>query len=186
MNDGDVEVFLALVERHRTYMYNLALRLTGNEQDAKDVVQDCLLNAFRRLDRFEGRADLRTWLHRILVNCALDHLRSLRRRPDAHHPQPLLDVADTAASGSPDPERLAASADWRRLVAAAMEGMSPLERVTFALRHFDGKSIAEIAQDVGIGSNAVKQHIFRAVRKLRLALDGACASTPKTTLRSRS
>jgi RNA polymerase sigma-70 factor (ECF subfamily) len=181
MNDGDVDVFLALVERHRIYMYNLALRLTGNEQDAKDVVQESLLNAFRHFHRFEGRADLRTWLHRILINCALDHRRGLRRRPDAHHPQPLADVADTAASNSPDPERLVASADWRRLVSAAMEGMSPLERVTFALRHCEGQSIAEIAQAVGIGHNAVKQHIFRAVRKLRLALDAACTSTPKRT-----
>src|SRR5688500_10828410 len=75
MNDGDVELFLSLVERHRRYLYNLALRMTGNEQDAKDVVQDTLLNAYLRLEQFEGRADLRTWLNRILVNCALDHLR---------------------------------------------------------------------------------------------------------------
>jgi RNA polymerase sigma-70 factor, ECF subfamily len=54
MPDGDVDVFLALVERHRTYMYNLAFRLTGREQDAKDVVQESLLNAFLHLDRFQG------------------------------------------------------------------------------------------------------------------------------------
>ena len=95
---------------------------------------------------------------------------SLRRRPDVHDPRPISDVANTAASAAPDPERLAAGADCRRLVRAAMEEMSPLERVTFALRHFEGRSIAEIAQTVGIGSNAAKQHIFRAVRKLRLAL----------------
>jgi RNA polymerase sigma-70 factor (ECF subfamily) len=170
MHDGDADVFLALVERHRTYMYNLALRLTGREQDAKDVVQDSLLNAFLHLDRFEGRADLRTWLHRIVVNCALDHLRGLRRRPDAYQPTPLTDIEQIATASSPDPERLAASADWRRLVATVMEGMSPLERVTFALRHFEGRSIADIAQTVGIGNNAAKQHIFRAVKKLRLAL----------------
>lgn len=170
MPGGDVDVFLALVERHRAYMYNLALRLTGHEQDAKDVVQDSLLSAFLHLDRFEGRADLRTWLNRIVVNCALDHLRDLRRRPDAYAPTPLSDIAETSPSKTPDPERLAARADWRRLVAAAMEGMSPLERVTFALRHFEGRSIAEIAETVGIGHSAAKQHIFRAVRKLRLAL----------------
>jgi RNA polymerase sigma-70 factor (ECF subfamily) len=170
MHDGDVDVFLALVERHRTYMYNLALRLTGREQDAKDVVQESLLHAFLHLDRFEGRADIRTWLNRIVVNCTLDHLRGLRRRPDAYQPQPLSDIHDTAASATPDPERLAESGEWRRLVAAVMEGMSPLERVTFALRHFEGRSIADIAQTVGIGNNAAKQHIFRAVRKLRLAL----------------
>lgn len=171
MNDDDVEVFMALVERHRRYMYNLALRLTGNEQDAKDVVQDSLLNAFLHLDRFEGRADLRTWLNRILVNCALDHLRGTRRRLDVLDPRPIVVVAEVASSASPDPERLIASADCMRIVSATMDRMSPLERVTFALRHFDGRSIAEIAQTVGIGHNAVKQHIFRAVRKLRLALD---------------
>src|SRR5262245_3502248 len=176
MSDGDVDVFLTLVERDRRSTYNLAFRLTGNEQDAKDVVQDSLLDAFLHLDRFEGRADLATWLHRIVVNCALDHLRSRRRRPDVYAPHAISDVADTAASSAPDPERLAASADWRRLVSSAMEGMSPLERVTFVLRHFEGRPIADIAQAVGIGRNAAKQHIFRAVRKLRLALDAEWSS----------
>lgn len=171
MNDPNVEAFLALVERHRRYMYNLALRMTGNEQDAKDVVQDSLLNAFVSFDRFEGRADLRTWLNRILVNCALDHLRGLRRRPDMHDPQPISDVADIAASASPDPERLAASADCNRVVKKVMDEMSPLERVTFALRHFEGLSIAEISRTVGISNTAARQHIFRAVRKLRHALE---------------
>jgi len=171
MTDGDLEVFLSLVERHRGYMYKLAFRITGNEQDAKDVVQDSLLNAYLHLEQFERRADLRTWLNRILVNSALDHLRSLRRRPDVHDPRLLSDVVDTAASASPNPERLVASADWRRQVSAAMNTMSPLERVTFTLRHFEGRSINEISQTLGIGNNAAKQHIFRAVRKLRLALE---------------
>src|SRR5215470_7658470 len=171
MTDGDLEAFLSLVERHRKYLYNLAFRITGNEQDAKDVVQESLLNAYLHLEGFEKRADLRTWLNRILVNCAIDHLRGVRRRPDMHEPQPIEDVADTVASASPDPERLVSNADWRRHVSAAMKTMSPLERVTFVLRHFEGRSIAEIAETVGIGTNATKQHIFRAVRKIRLALE---------------
>ena len=171
MNDGDLELFLSLVERHRRYLYNLALRMTGNEQDAKDVVQDCLLNAYLHLEGFEGRADLRTWLNRILVNCALDHLRARRRRPDMSDPLTIADLADAAGSAAPGPERLAASADCRRQIAAAMNGMSPLERVTFALRHFEGSSIGVIAQTVGISPTAAKQHIFRAVRKIRRALE---------------
>src|SRR5215510_14508563 len=106
MNDGDLELFLSLVERHRRHMYNLALRITGNEQDAKDVIQESLLNAYLHLEQFEQRADLRTWLNRIVVNSALDHLRSRRRRPDMHDALPIADVADTAASSLPDPERL--------------------------------------------------------------------------------
>ncbi|HVZ21688.1 MAG TPA: RNA polymerase sigma factor [Vicinamibacterales bacterium] len=171
MNDADVEVFLSLVERHTNYLHNLALRMTGDEEDAKDVVQESLMNAYLHLDRFERRADVRSWLHRIVVNCALDHLRRRRRRPDMHASRPLGDVEDAVSSPVPDPERLVASADWRRHVAAAMDTMSPLERVTFALRHFEGRSIAEIAQTLHIGHNAAKQHIFRAVRKIRLALE---------------
>ena len=170
MNDGDLEVFLSLVERHRRYMYTLAVRITGNQEDAKDVVQDSLLNAYLHLEQFERRADVRTWLHRIVVNCALDHLRGLRRRPDIKNPVPIAD-ASGAAVASPDPERLALSADCRRQVTEAMAAMSPLERVTFALRHFEGCSIDEIAETVGIGHSAAKQHIFRAVRKLRRALE---------------
>lgn len=171
MNDADVDAFLYLVEHHRRYLYNIALRITGNDQDAKDVVQECLLHAYVHLESFEQRADLRTWLNRILVNCALDYLRGRRRRPDMHDARPISDVANTAASASPDPEHLAAQADVRRHVAAAMDTMSPLERVTFTLRHFEGCSISEIAETVGISHNAAKQHIFRAVRKLRLALE---------------
>jgi len=171
MTDGDLDVFLSLIERHRRYLYNLAFRITGNEQDAKDVVQDALLNAYLHLEGFEHRADLRTWLNRILVNCAIDHLRGVRRRPDMYEPQPITDVAETVASSTPDPERLVSNADWRRQVAAVMKTMSPLERVTFVLRHFEGRSIAEISETVGIGTNAAKQHIFRAVRKIRLALE---------------
>jgi RNA polymerase sigma-70 factor, ECF subfamily len=171
MTDGDLDVFLSLIERHRRYLYNLAFRITGNEQDAKDVVQESLLNAYLHLEGFEKRADLRTWLNRIVVNCAIDHLRGVRRRPDMHEPQPITDVVDSVASSSPDPERLVSNADWRRQVSAAMKTMSPLERVTFVLRHFEGRSIAEISETVGIGTNATKQHIFRAVRKIRLALE---------------
>src|SRR5215471_17426777 len=98
MNEADVEAFLSLVERHRRYLYTLALRMTGNEQDAKDVVQESLLHAYLHLDEFERRADLRTWLNRIVVNGALDHLRRCRRRPDVHEPHPIADVVDTVAS----------------------------------------------------------------------------------------
>jgi|SRR5690348_4240094 RNA polymerase sigma-70 factor (ECF subfamily) len=170
MEDRDVELFSALVERHSQYLLNLALGMTGNEEDARDVVQDGLLNAFLHLEQFERRADLRTWLHRIVVNCALDHLRRRRRRSAVYEARPISDMFDAAPSSLPDPQRLAESADWRRCVAAAMDTMTPLERITFALRHFEGRSIAEIAQTVGIGTNAAKQHIFRAARKIRVAM----------------
>ncbi len=165
------QAFLTLIERESRSMYQLAYRLTGNEQDAKDVVQEGFFRAYRHLHRFEGRADVGTWLHRIVANCALDFLRATRSRPDRKRPEPVGDLANLLPSASPGPERLAASAETGRQIAIALDALSPLERTAFTLRHFEGRSIDEIAQTFGIRNNAAKQHVFRAVRKLRLALD---------------
>jgi RNA polymerase sigma-70 factor (ECF subfamily) len=85
--DGDRDAFRALVEMHSRYIYSLAHRMTGNAQDAEDVVQEAWLKAHKQLSRFEARADFRTWMHRITVNCSIDLIRARRHREDAHDPR---------------------------------------------------------------------------------------------------
>ncbi len=170
-SEDDVEAFLGLVERHSRVLYRLAYRITGSAQDAQDVLQESLFRAYRQLAQFEKRADLGTWLRRIVINCAVDCLRAANSRPHRRQLQPIADVADVIASPSAGPERLAASAETARHIAAALETLSPLERAAFTLRHFEGCSIDEIAQALGVRSNAAKQHVFRAIRKLRRALE---------------
>src|SRR5216684_7140102 len=80
---GDPDAYRVLVERHSRSIFRVAYRMTGNEQDAEEVVQDAFLRAYRRLDRFESRANFGTWLYRIAVNCSLDLLR--KRRPHEEH-----------------------------------------------------------------------------------------------------
>src|SRR3954470_7691165 len=77
---GDSEAFRTLVERHSRRAFQLAFRLTGNEQDAEDVVQEAFIRAYRQLGRFEARAHFATWLHRIVANCSIDLIRSRRQR----------------------------------------------------------------------------------------------------------
>ena len=166
---GDSAAFLALVERHYRNMYRLAFRMTCNEHDAKDVVQESWFRAWKRLSDFEGRADLGTWLHRIVANCAVDLLRARRSRLDRSQLDGHSD--QLAATTSPDPERLATSAEAGRHIASALESLSPIERAAFTLRHFEGYSIDEIARSLGLRHNNVKQQIFRAIRKLRVALE---------------
>jgi RNA polymerase sigma-70 factor (ECF subfamily) len=170
VTDHRVE-FSALVDSAGRQMYQLAYRLTGNEHDARDVVQESFLRAYRNLNRFEGRADPGTWLHRIVVNCAIDQLRAARSRPDRRPSASIDAVAAGAVAPLADPERLAASAEAGRHIAAAMEGLTAMERAAFVLRHFEERSIDEIAGLLGIRDNAAKQHVFRAIRKLRAALD---------------
>jgi RNA polymerase sigma-70 factor (ECF subfamily) len=177
---GDQEGFRTLVERHSRSLFRLAYRMTGNELDAEDVVQESFLRAYRRLDQFEARANFGTWLYRIAANCALDLLRTRRRRE--RDEQPLLEGAEGegARPPAPDPapDRLAMSAEVRRRVRAAMSRMSTKERSAFVLRHFEGMSIAEIGRTLELDESATKPSILRAVRKLRVVLAPAAGAGP--------
>src|SRR6266508_861307 len=141
---GDSEAFRALVERHSRSVFRLAFRMTGNEQDAEDVVQEAFLRAYRQLGRFQARANFGTWLYRIVANCSVDLMRSKQSRHDQSRSEPLDVVAATTSTDGIGPERLAESAEIGRRVAAAMAELSPLERAAFTLRHHEGRSIEEI------------------------------------------
>jgi len=175
---GDTEAFRALVERHSQALFRLAYRMTGNEPDAEDVVQETFLKAYRRLDQFESRANFGSWLYRIAANCAFDVLRARGRREEQplvrEGPDGELEAADPEAA-DPSPDRLAQSSEVRRRLNAAMARLSPLERSAFVLRHFEEMSIREIGGALGLDTSAAKHSIFRAVRKLREALEPVAA-----------
>ena len=172
--DGDNDAFRSLVERHSRYVFNVAYRLTGSAQDAEDVVQDTFLKAYHQLSRFEARADFRTWLHRIAVNCSIDLIRSRRYREVAHDPvdlEPHEHAAAGDAESLPGPERLMLSVEIRDRVTAGMAQLTPSERAAFTLRHVEGLPIREVALAMGLKTEAAKNSIFRAVRKMRAALE---------------
>ncbi len=171
--DGDSEAFRALVERHSRAVYRLAHRMTGSPQDAEDVVQETFLRAYKQLGRFESRADFGTWLHRIAVNCSIDLIRSRPHRESGHDDAALEQFV---AGVDPDvsrssPERLMQSAEVLERITAAMAALTQMERAAFVLRHFEGRSIEEIGRALGLKANAAKHSVFRAVRKMRLALE---------------
>jgi RNA polymerase sigma-70 factor, ECF subfamily len=171
---GDPEGFRALVERHSRAVFRLAYRMTGNEHDAEDVVQETFLRAYRRLDQFESRSQFSSWLYRIAANCSFDVLRGRARGEE--HLQAQGDDDDPAAelpATEPAPDRLVFSDQVRRQLLCALQRMSPLERAAFVLRHFEERSIREIGETLGLDVSAAKHSIFRAVRKLRRALEPA-------------
>ncbi len=167
---GDDEAFQALVERHSRAAFRVAFRMTGNEQDAEDVVQEGFLRAYRQIGRFEARSNFGTWLHRIIVNCATDALRGRQSRRERARVQDADDVMDGLAEDRPGPEQMARGAEIRRRVDRSMAALTPLERAAFALRHYEGRSIDEIGAVLGLGTSAAKHSVFRAVKKLRDAL----------------
>src|SRR4051812_14142045 len=125
--NGDADAFRLLVERHSKIIFRVAYRMTGNEHDADDVVQEAFLRAYRQLDGFEERANFSTWLHRIAVNCSLDLLRA-RQRQDRHRVDNTTfdgeeEHAREIASEDPQPDRLVLSAELKTHVAAALENL---------------------------------------------------------------
>jgi len=181
--DGDSEAFRALVERHSRAVFRLAHRMTGNASDAEDVVQETFLKAYRQLSRFESRANFSTWLHRIAVNCSIDLIRARPHRESGHDATDLeqFGAADAAVAGRPSPERLMLSAEVQERIADAMSALSRMERAAFVLRHFEGQSIDEISRALGLKTNATKHSIFRAVKKMRQALEPLVAETDTST-----
>jgi RNA polymerase sigma-70 factor, ECF subfamily len=167
---GDSDAFRVLVERHSRAVFRLAYRMTGNEQDAEDVVQESFLRAYRQLGRFQSRANFGTWLYRIVANCSVDLMRSKQSRHDQSRVEDLDAIESRPAGDDRSPDRLAESAEIGRRVAEAMSELSPLERAAFTLRHHEGCSIQEISTMLGLGTSAAKHSVFRAVRKLRVAL----------------
>jgi RNA polymerase sigma-70 factor (ECF subfamily) len=167
---GDSDAFRELVEQHSRSAFRLAYRMTRNEQDAEDVVQESFLRAYRHLGRFEARSHFGTWLYRIVANCAVEHVRTRLSRQTRAPMEPIDNLAPP--SESPGPDRLAESSNVRERVDAALNGLSPLERAAFTLRHDEGRSIDDIGRTLGLGKSAAKHAVFRAVKKLRVELSG--------------
>src|SRR5262245_66463726 len=169
---GDAAAFRHLVDANAAALFRLCARITRDRALAEDAVQEALLSAFRHLADFDGRAAFSTWLYRIAVNSALALMRR-RRHLEVRWPEhgEGEDAPIDAVDDSPTPARVAVSADIRRDVEAELARMTPIERTAFVLRHQEGRSIEEISAALSLNASASKQAIFRAVKKLRAALE---------------
>jgi RNA polymerase sigma-70 factor (ECF subfamily) len=171
---GDSDAFRVLVERHSRCLFRLAYRMTGNQQDAEDVVQESFLRAYRQLARFDERASFGTWLYRIAANCSLDMVRARKRRSEHQAADPdgeAIDLALALPSTDPTPDRMALSGEVRERVQQAMNDLSPTERTAFVLRHYEGMCIEEVSRVLECAPGAAKHSVFRAVQKLRRSLE---------------
>ena|SRR5580692_6181860 len=173
---GDGDAYRVLVDRHSRSVFRLAYRMTGNEQDSEDVVQETFLRAYKQLHRWEARSSFGTWLYRIAANYSLDLMRRRKRHGevtmnDSGPDDDALEMAQALPSTDAGPERLLFSNRVQACVTGALNELSQQERTAFVLRHFEGQSIDEISVALGLSGNAAKHSIFRAVQKLRRALE---------------
>ena len=166
---GDVNAFEKLVLEYEKNVYNIALRMTGNAEDASDMTQEAFIKAYNSLQSFRGDSKFSVWIYRIATNVCLDFLRSKSRRPtvslsveDNDGEEVQLDVADESQS----PELLLDRQMTRESVRRGLETLSPEYRQILLLREIQGLSYDEISQALGLEVGTVKSRIFRARKKL--------------------
>lgn len=161
---GDPDAFAQLVRETEADVYTLAFRLTGNEEDARDVVQEAYLRAFKSLKRFRGDARFSTWMYRITANCAWTHLS---RRSKGRHDELSDDESVTDDRPESDPEGMAEAGLLRDRVTAALADLPPILRAVVVLRDVYDLPHEAIASELGITESAAKVRLHRARRKLR-------------------
>jgi RNA polymerase sigma-70 factor (ECF subfamily) len=173
---GDEAAYEELVRAYTPRLLALARRFVGSEEDARDVIQDAFLSAFRSLDRFHGDARLSTWLHRIVVNTALMKLRTRRRKPEEPI-EPLLPAflsdghhAETFAAWQTPVDEAVSRAETRDLVRRHIDDLPETYRTVLLLRDIEGLSTEETARVLDTTPNAVKIRLHRARQALRTLL----------------
>jgi RNA polymerase sigma-70 factor (ECF subfamily) len=175
---GDREAYRVLVERHSRNVFRLAYRMTGNQHDAEEVVQEAFLRAYQKLSQFAARANFGTWVYRIAANYAIDRMRQ-RKSEDSNRALPTrqtedgaeMDLMSTVPDAAPSPERLAQSGQLAAQMRAALRELTPAERTAFVMRHWGGSGIEEIAVALNSSASAAKNTVFRSVQKLRKSLE---------------
>ena len=168
---GDYDAFEQLVNRYEHKIYRLGLNITGNPEDAEDVLQETFLKAFENLARFREDSRFYTWIVRIGVNQALMKLRKRRTDKAVSLDDPIEEGGEVIprdfADWKPNPEQLLGRTETREILERAIRNLPESFRTVFQLRDVDGLSTEETAQMLGLTISAVKARLFRARLRLR-------------------
>ena len=179
---GDVDSFNQLVLRWERPIYALAFRVIGREEEARDVVQETFLRAFRGIKNFRGQAKFSSWVYRIALNLCRDWIRRERRAPIQAAPEGV-DLIEMAAEQGPAEsiETLVARNDMSKAVAAAMALLPEEQRTAIILKEYHGMTFQEIADQQGCPLSTVKTRLYQGLTVLRRRLHEQGKYDPATT-----
>jgi RNA polymerase sigma-70 factor, ECF subfamily len=184
--NGDTRALDTLFGRNTRSLYQTALRVLGNPEDAEEALQEGLLSAYRNLPKFERRSQFSTWLTRIVINSALMRRRSKRARPamslDDVAKEGDVPLAERFADDAPNPEQLYAGTELGDRMNKKLAEISPLLRTAFWLREIEGLTAEEAAHVLGVSRNTLKARLWRARQELatRLGLTLGTTLEPAT------
>ena len=174
---GDPDAFGVLFRRHRDRLWAVALRTTGNREDAADALQEAMIAAFRRAGSYRGEAQVTTWLHRVVVNACLDRLRRVKVRAAQPLPDDLEEyaargavTADAGGAPSSDPEVHVLDGERRAALLAALRRLPDEQRAALVLVDMEGLSVEEVARVLDCAPGTVKSRCSRGRARLAALL----------------
>jgi RNA polymerase sigma-70 factor (ECF subfamily) len=169
---GDGAAYGILVDRFQRKIYRVAYAITRDETEADTITQDTFIQAYTHLGKFQGRAELETWLTRIAINRSRDWLRRRKFVSLFSHDDDNDDriYAIEPVDEQPDAERQFMSHQLRAAILRAERTLSSQQKIIFRLRHYENHSLEEIAELLGLRSGTVRAHLFRAIHKVRREL----------------
>jgi RNA polymerase sigma-70 factor (ECF subfamily) len=181
VKQGNDNAFEQLVYRYDRTVLSIALKYTGDTDDAKDLYQEVFIRVYRGINNFQFRSEFSTWLYRIAVNVCL----SYKSRSKEYLKVSIKEVdqeSDFAGDYSEQliyegssPEVAAEGNELAEIVDAALETLSPRQKITFVLKHYEGYKIREIAEMLNCKEGTVKKYLFDAIKNLRKKLSGIYA-----------
>ena len=182
---GDLESFNQLILRWERPIYALAYRVIGREEDARDVVQETFLRAFRALPGFKGQAKFSSWLYRIALNLCRDWIRRRRRSPLVELPEGVDPIELATEQGPVETvEDLASRKELSEAVAEAMSLLPEEQRTAIILKEYHGMTFQEIADLQGCPLSTVKTRLYQGLSVLRRNLEKSGQMVPQmVTLR---
>jgi RNA polymerase sigma-70 factor (ECF subfamily) len=168
---GDVSAYDALVRKYERQVFRIAQHITGNREDAEDVMQDAFLKAYQKIDQFQGNSKFSTWLVRIAVNESLMRLRKRRTGKMVSIDEDIAteegSVPRDLADWSPNPEQNYNQAELAEILRKTIQGLPEGFRIVFVLRDVEGLSTEETAETLGLSVPAVKSRLLRGRLQLR-------------------
>ncbi len=163
---GDDDAFEILVRETYQDMYGLAYRLLGNEDDARDVLQEAYVRVYKSLKRFRGDSAITTWMYRVTANAAYTYMRKRQK-----HRHDMLDKVEEPETTAPGPEDISANTDLRRELKDLLLTLPPDQRTVVVMKDIYDLPHEAIAEELGISVTAAKVRLHRARKKLRAALE---------------
>ena len=167
---GDDAAFEEIYRRYERMVFNLALRMSGDREEAADLSQEIFLRVYRHVGRFKGRSSLKTWIYRVALNCCRSRL-SRFRPPMQSLPDAAAEVIEELRDETTSPERVALARDTGRQLVRALSNLPSPYREAVVLRDIEGCSYQEIAEILKIRLGTVRSRIARGRNRLRQAME---------------